>query len=337
MAEPHSPNIDDPASFTHKFADVNGIRVHYVEEGQGPLVVLLHGFPFLWYLWRHQLRSLAEAGYRAVALDQRGYGQTSQLAEVIDYDFTRLVGDVVGLVRELGEDSAVVVGQDAGSPIAYFSAVMRPDLFRGVVMMCSPPDTWSPARPSQALGALLQSTDLNFYQEYLTRPTTPDELMKDIRSFLSGLYYSTSGSCSDDELWRWVWHKDETFSDTYVVPETLPAYMSQQALDYYVSEYERAGIKAPITWYQAQESDWDARAFLNGIICQQPALFLTGDRDPSLRVLEGIDRQGPALQSLRRNFANLRDIITIEGAGHTPPEEKPAEVNDVLLGFLRSL
>jgi pimeloyl-ACP methyl ester carboxylesterase len=333
----NTTDIDNPNAFNHQFADINGIRMHYVEEGKGPLVILLHGFPFLWYLWRHQIRALAAAGYRVVAPDQRGYGQTSQPKDLIDYDVTRLVGDVVGLVNHLGEKSAVIVGQDWGSPISYFSSVMRPDLFRAVFMMCSPPDAWTPVRPSQARAAAPQYADLNFYQEYLGRPTTVAEIMADVRSFLSGLYYSTSGSCAEEERWRWVWKHDEKFSDTYVVPETLPAYMSQQALDYYVSEYTRAGIQAPINWYKAIESDWSARAFLHGVIAHQPASFLTGERDPSLRVLMGIDRQGPAFRSLQTNFPNLKDVIKVPRVGHTPPEENPAVVNAALLKFLGSL
>ncbi len=104
-------NVDDPQSFDHRFATVNGIRMHYVEEGEGPLVVLLHGYPFLWWLWRHQIRALSAAGYRAVAPDQRGYGQTEAPPGVDAYDITHTVGDVVGLINALGEESAVVVGQ----------------------------------------------------------------------------------------------------------------------------------------------------------------------------------------------------------------------------------
>ena len=103
---------DDPQAFHHKFANVNGIRMHYVEEGQGPLVLLLHGYPFLWYLWRHQIRALAAAGYRVVAPDQRGYGQTDCPHDVDSYDMTHLVGDVVGLINALDSKSAVLVGQD---------------------------------------------------------------------------------------------------------------------------------------------------------------------------------------------------------------------------------
>ena len=144
-------NVEDPKSFSHHFATTNGIRMHYVEEGQGPLVLLLHGYPFLWYLWRHQIKVLAAAGYRVVAPDQRGYGQTDGPQDVDAYDMTRLVGDVVGLMNTLDSTSAVLVGQDWGSPVAYHVALMRPDLVRGVLMMCAPPTARGAIRPSDAM------------------------------------------------------------------------------------------------------------------------------------------------------------------------------------------
>ena len=330
-------NIDDPAGFNHRFVEVNGVRLHVVDEGDGPLLILLHGFPFLWYLWRHQIKALAAAGYRVIAPDQRGYGQSAQPFGLTSYDITRLVGDVIGLIQESGAPSAVVVGQDWGSPITYFTGLMRPDIVRAVVMMCSPPDPWSPVKPSQRRGTSLEYAHLNFYQEYLARPTTPHEIMSDLRAFLAGIFYSTSGSCTDAEQWRWVWTDKETFFDTLTVPKTLPAYLSQQALDYYVDQFSRSGIAGAAAWYAAIESDWEARAFLAGAVAHQPALFLYGERDPSLKVLNGIDRQGPAFAALHTTFSNMKDVIKLSGVGHTPPEEKPDEVNEILLKFLRSL
>jgi pimeloyl-ACP methyl ester carboxylesterase len=190
-------NVDDPQAFDHRFAAVNGIRLHYVEEGQGPLVILLHGYPFLWYLWRHQIKVLAAAGYRVVALDQRGYGQSDCPEDIDAYDITHLVGDVVGLIKALDSDSAVLVGQDWGSPVAYNTALMRPDLVRGVVMMCSPPSARGAIRPSDAMKAF-QEKGIEFYQSYIARPEAGAEIMRDVGRFLLGLFYSTSGYCPAD-------------------------------------------------------------------------------------------------------------------------------------------
>lgn len=122
----------------HRTIRTNGIDLHLAEAGEGPLVILLHGFPELWYSFRHQLGALAEAGYRAVAPDQRGYGATDAPSAVHDYTLMHLAGDIVGLFDALDEDSAVVVGQDWGSPVATTLALFRPDLVRGLVMLSTP-------------------------------------------------------------------------------------------------------------------------------------------------------------------------------------------------------
>lgn len=327
---------DEPQSFTHRFSTTNGIRMHFVEEGNGPLVVLLHGYPFLWYLWRHQIKALAEAGFRVVALDQRGYGQTDAPSDVDTYDLTHLVGDVVGLIQTLDGAPAVLVGQDWGSPIAYNTALMRPDLVRGVVMMCTPPSARGPIRPRDAM-KVFDDNGILHYWSYLARPEATAEIMSDLRRFLLGVFYSTSGSCSAEERWRWAWKPPETMSDTYTVPRALPPHLSQQALDYYVSEFTRNGIQGPNNWYAAIDKSWENTSFLDGATVHQPALFLTGEHDPSAIPLFGIARQAEALASLKTNFPDIRDIITMPGVGHTPPEERPEEVNAILLDFLRDI
>ena len=103
---------------SHQFVETNGIRMHYVEAGKGPLVVLCHGFPESWYSWRHQIAALAEAGFRVVAPDQRGYGQTDRPEAIDAYSIFHLTGDIVGLVNALGERSAAIVGHDWGAPVA---------------------------------------------------------------------------------------------------------------------------------------------------------------------------------------------------------------------------
>lgn len=329
-----SAGIDDPQAYNHRFADVNGIRIHYVEEGQGPLLILLHGYPFLWYLWRHQIKALAAAGYRVVAPDQRGYGQTDCPRDVDAYDMTHIVGDIVGLMKALGSTSAVLIGQDWGSPVVYNAALMRPDLFHGVLMMCSPPGARGPIRPTEGMKRIYG--DLNFYQEYVGRPEANMEIMRDLRRFLLGVFYSTSGYCPEEKQWRSVWQSPEKFSETYTLPEALPPHLSRQALDYYVGEFTRTGIQPANNWYAAIDKSWESTSFLDGATVGQPALFLAGDRDPSLRPLFGIDRQGPAIASLRTNFRDMRDVIMLTGVGHTPPEERPEEINKIVLTFLKA-
>ena len=114
----------------HRSIETNGIRLHIAELGEGPLVILCHGFPEGWYSWRHQIEALAEAGYHVVAPDQRGYGQSDAPAAIDQYDLLHLAGDIVGLVYALGEKRATIAGHDWGAPVAWHSALLRPDVFR---------------------------------------------------------------------------------------------------------------------------------------------------------------------------------------------------------------
>src|SRR5215468_3262770 len=122
----------------HRFVEANGIRMHLAEQGDGPLVVLLHGFPESWYSWRHQLPALAEAGYHAVAPDQRGYGQTDRPEAIEMYTTLHLVGDMLGLLDALGEEQAVIVGHDWGASVAWHAALLRPDRFAAVIVLSIP-------------------------------------------------------------------------------------------------------------------------------------------------------------------------------------------------------
>ena len=118
---------------THRMLNCRGTRIHAVEDGEGPLVVLVHGFPESWYSWRHQIPALAAAGYRVVAIDQRGYGQSSKYRVQSAYRIKELVGDILGVLDAYGEQSAVVIGHDWGAPVAWTFAWLHPERCRGVV------------------------------------------------------------------------------------------------------------------------------------------------------------------------------------------------------------
>jgi pimeloyl-ACP methyl ester carboxylesterase len=133
--------------FTHDRVEVNGIAVHTVSIGDGPLVVFRHGFPESWCSWRHQLPAVADAGFRDMALDMRGYGATSRPAAVDAYSIGQIVADVVGVVAMTGVEQAVVVGHDWGATAAWYSALMRPDVFRAVAVLSVPYIPPVPALP----------------------------------------------------------------------------------------------------------------------------------------------------------------------------------------------
>src|ERR1044071_8133290 len=152
----------------HRSVETNGITMHIAEQGDGPLVVLCHGFPECWYSWRHHLSALAEAGYHAVAPDQRGYGPTDRPEPIAAYNMFQLTGDIVGLVHGLGEEQAVVVGHDWGAPVAWHCALFRPDVFRAVALLSVPLLPRMNVRPTDAMRAI--AGDGQFYQFYFQEP-----------------------------------------------------------------------------------------------------------------------------------------------------------------------
>jgi pimeloyl-ACP methyl ester carboxylesterase len=183
-------------AITHRFIETNGIRMHIAEAGQGPLVLLLHGFPESWYSWRHQLTALAQAGYHAVAPDQRGYGQTDRPAEIDKYTQLHLVGDIIDLVDALQEEQAVVVGHDWGGPIAWDVTLMRPDRIRGVVGLSVP---YIPRGPVSILTAMRSLLGEGFYMAYFQQPGVAEaEFERDVRTTMRMCLYSVSGDAPAD-------------------------------------------------------------------------------------------------------------------------------------------
>jgi pimeloyl-ACP methyl ester carboxylesterase len=175
----------------HRFIETNGIRMHIAECGSGPLVLLCHGFPESWYSWRHQLQALAEAGFRAVAPDMRGYGQTDRPEAIEQYTLLHLVGDMVGLLDALGADTAVIAGHDWGAPVAWHSALLRPDRFSAVIGLSVPFWPRSPMRPTSLMP---QTDDALFYQLYFQTPGVAEtELERDVSRSIRTLLYSASG------------------------------------------------------------------------------------------------------------------------------------------------
>src|SRR6478609_11368458 len=171
----------------HRFVDTNGIRMHLAEAGSGPLVVLLHGFPESWYSWRHQLTALADAGFHVIAPDQRGYGQTERPEPIDAYTMLHLTGDVVGLLNALNEQQAVVVGHDWGAPVAWHTALFRPDRVRGVGGLSVP---FRPRGNRAPLSVLREARGENFYQIYFQKPGVAEaDLQRDVRATIRMTLY----------------------------------------------------------------------------------------------------------------------------------------------------
>ena len=303
--------------------------MHLAEQGHGPLVVLCHGFPELWYSWRHQLAALADAGYHAVAPDQRGYGQTDRPEAIEDYHIFELTGDVVGLVDALGQERAVVVGHDWGAVVAWHCALLRPDRFSAVVLMSVPylQRSWADPRPTERMKRL--AGDKHFYQLYFQEPGKAEaELEADVRRSMLMLLYSASGDPPPEKRWRFLFDRSEALLDTGALPEHLPAWLTESDLNFFVSEFERTGFRGGLNWYRNLYALWKLTPFLSGARIRQPSLFIAGELDAVIAMYR------PAFEALEQTMPGLKKKVLLPGAGHWIQQERPAEVNELLLQFL---
>jgi pimeloyl-ACP methyl ester carboxylesterase len=274
----------------------NGIRIHYVEQGDGFPVVLLHGFPELWYSWRRQIPALAAAGLRAIAPDLRGYGDTDKPAEREAYDIEHLVGDLVGLMDALGLEKAAIVGHDWGGLIVWPAALMAPERVERVVGVNTPFLPRPPIPPTQAIAA---SGDNRFqYMIFFQEPGRAEAFFeRDLEGSLRRFYHGIGS----------------------------PEFLTSEELRVYVEAFRKGGLAGPLNFYRNLDRNWELTAHLEGkqVLC--PSLMVMAENDPVL---------SPALtQGMEARVPNLRKEL-IEGCGHWTQQEKPEELNRILIDFL---
>ena len=320
-------------SFAHHFASANGLRMHYVEQGVGPLVLLCHGWPESWYSWRHQIPALAAAGFRVVAPDQRGYGFTDAPDDVASYDILHLVADLVGLVHALGEQRAYLVGHDWGSIVAASAGLLRPDMFRALGLLSVP---YLPRRAhSPAFALSTQAHDRHFYQGYFQQTGRIErELEEDVRRSLLGLLYTASGDARLDDRHRkssFVFFDKQTrLVDNLAIPDALPSWLTEEDLDVFVGHFKHSGFRGGINWYRNLERNWQQTAFLMGAKIQQPTVFATGTLDGVLKMA------ADDVAALETTVPRLTGKHLIADAGHWIQQERPQQINTLLVDFLKS-
>jgi pimeloyl-ACP methyl ester carboxylesterase len=318
----------------HRLVSVPGGRIHLVEQGSGPLVLLVHGFPESWYSWRHQLPALAAAGYRAVAIDVRGYGRSSKPAEVAAYRIVDHVADNVGVVHALGEQQAVVIGHDWGSPIAANSALLRPDVFSAVALLSVPYTPRGSRRPTDALAELDDGHGGEFYISYFQAPGRAEaEIEPDVRGWLTRIYAGLSGGAvpKDEIVSMFFVPPGGRMADRFPDGTDRPAWMTEADLDFFAGEFERTGLTGPLNRYRNVDQDWADLAAWHRAPITQPSLFIGGEFDgPSTWQARSIAGFGATLPGLIGSHI-------LDGCGHWVQQERPDEVNELLTGWLSAL
>ncbi|MFM2044292.1 MAG: hypothetical protein RLY86_2868 [Pseudomonadota bacterium] len=313
-------------------ATANGITLHWLEAGSGPLVLLVHGWPELSWSWRHQIPVLAAAGYRVVAPDLRGFGGSDVPADPAAYTLFHHVGDMVGLLDALAEATAIVVGHDWGAPVAWHCALFRPDRFRAVAGLSVP---YSPRSPAGSLIALARARGLHdFYMVRFQEPGQAEaELDGDVREMLKRLFVAASGEGTRaGRSWPALLPK-EGFAAALSPVETLPPWLTEADLDRYAENYSRTGFTGSLNLYRNMDRNWEMGAPWTGAPITVPATFIVGELDGVIRI-PGLDK---AFAALPRTCLDFRGTTLVPGAGHWVQQEAADTVNAALLAFLQSV
>jgi epoxide hydrolase A/B len=307
---------------------VNGIELFLREQGEGPLVLLCHGWPELSHSWRHQIGPIAAAGFHVVAPDMRGFGRSSAPAEVSAYSIFDTVGDMVALVAALGETRAIVIGHDWGAPVAWHAALFRPDIFTAVAGLSVPPPFRGHGRPLQMLR---DNGITNFYWQYFQTPGVAEaEFERDValtmRSVLAGRRLPDPGAAM-------FVREGKGLLDNISTDLPLPAWLGEDDLAVFVESYKVTGFRGGLNWYRNIDRNWELTTPWQDAQIRQPSLFIAGSKDPVITGLIGAKR----VNELERVLPNLKRRLIIEDAGHWIQQERPDEVNAALIAFIKDV
>ena len=317
-----------------RFFETGGVRLRAAVAGplEGPAVLLVHGFPESWYSWRHQIKSLAEHGFRVVAPDVRGYGGSDKPVHTTAYDMQTLTADMASLARQTSEQPCVIIGHDWGAPIAWNSALVYPEQFRAVAGLSVP---YTPPGKHSALvlyDKVFTQRGRFFYQVYFQDEGVAEaELEADPAATIRQFYYAISGDAPEG-----TWPLDKKHGDAFlhrlVEPDMPLPWLSDEDVSYYAAQFEHSGFRGPLSRYRNHERDHAFLTSLDESRIHQPSLFIGGTRDLVLKMFSG-----DPVELMRNSLTDLRGAHLLQGCGHWTQQERPDEVNRILLDWLQDL
>lgn len=313
--------------------ETNGIQLRVAVEGEGPLVLFVHGFPESWYSWRRQLTAVAEAGFRGAAVDVRGYGGSDKPHDIEAYAMEEMIADFAGVSQALSPgEKSVIVGHDWGAPMAWNSALFRPDVFRAVAGLSVPHTPPGPAPQIDLYDKFFTQKGLFFYQVYFQEEGVAEaELEADPARSIRLFYYNISGDLPEGEKPFLKKHGDVLLTNMNEPPMPLD-WLSEADVAYYAAEFSRSGFRGPLNRYRNSRRDF---AFLTGKddhTIRQPSLFIGGDRDPVLSFYAG-----DAVERMSAVLSDLRGAHILPGCGHWTQQERAEDVNRLLVEWLKGL
>jgi pimeloyl-ACP methyl ester carboxylesterase len=282
------------------------VELHVVEKGDGRPVVLLHGFPELAHSWRKQVDALADAGYRAIAPDMRGFGRSPAPEAIEAYDIAELCGDVAKLLDDAGAERAAIVGHDWGATLAWHFALMHPERTACVAGISVP---LMPNPSAAPLGLMREHLGEDFYIVWFQQPGVAEEALgRDVRRTLL-----------TPAVWTAEWAAREE-------DPRVPPFMTEDDVAFYVSEYERTGFRGGLNWYRNIDRNWELTRSYDDRKLEMPALFMAGTRDSTMKWMSP--------DVMKERATDLR-VELVEGAGHWLQQERPDQVNRALLALFR--
>lgn len=312
-----------PSRVSHHHAEL-AIRYHYAQAGDGPLVLFLHGFPELWYSWRNQLSAVAAAGYRAVAPDLRGFGESQVTPHVRDYSLLQHARDVIALIDHLGANQAVIVGHDWGANLTWLLAQMAPERVRAIVAVSIP---FYPAPRDPAQMRAWSAGKFDFMRYFQQVGAAEAEFAADPERFFRLFFYGLCGDAPEGTVETLYLHKpaEAALLDGFVEPASLPSWLSAADIAYYARAYSRTGLAPALNFYRNVEADYpELKRVYTGRI-EQPVLFVGGEREAAVKFGN--------LSGMREALPQLRDITVLPGCGHWVQQERAEAFNAKLIEF----
>lgn len=310
----------------HRMVKVSGINIHVAEKGEGPVILFIHGFPDLWYTWRHQIMSLASLGYRAVAPDLRGFGDSDAPPDFKNYTTLHVVGDLVAILDVVAPDQKVyVVGHDWGAYIAWHLCLYRPDRVKALVNLSV---VFSPRNPKvKPLDAMRAIYGDDYYICRFQEPGNIEAEFAQIgtkRVLEEFFTYRTPGPL--------FLPKGKGFGHPPDAPIVLPSWLTNDEINYYTSKFEKNGFTGGLSYYRVLNLNWELNAPWTGAKVQVPTKFIVGDLDLSYNSLGAKD------YILKGGFKSdvplLQDVVIMEGVAHWIQQEKPDEITKHIYDFI---
>ncbi|XP_068792806.1 bifunctional epoxide hydrolase 2 isoform X2 [Struthio camelus] len=322
------PTACDPINISHGYVPIRpGVQLHFVEMGQGPVVCLCHGFPESWLSWRYQIPALADAGFRVVALEMKGYGDSTAPPDIKEYSQEEICKDLAVFLDKLGIAQAVLVGHDWGGAVAWNMALFYPERVRAVASLNTP---YQPADPSVDIVEKMRSLPTFDYQFYFQELGVAEaELEKDVGRTLKVLIRSVR---QEDRLpLTFSLHGVQERGGLLVgFPENPPAsqLLGGPTLQYYIQQFRKSGFRGPLNWYRNMRPNWHWALSAKDRKITVPALMVTAGKDPVLR---------PSMSRGMEEWIPQLSREHIEECGHWTQMERPATLNRILLEWLEKL